>query len=258
VSEQYSIHKGDCLDHLKHIQENSIDLILTSPPYDNLRDYNSYSFNFPEISKELYRVTKKGGVLVWVVSDSVIHGSESGTSFRQALHFKEIGYNLHDTMIWEKPNFSNPSRNRYHQVFEYMFILTKGKPKTFNPILDVVNKYGTCWGKNTARLPDGTMVPRPKNPGRILGMRRNVWKNNTVGQDYVCQKQPHPAMMPEKLVRDHITSWSNEGDTVLDPFLGSGTTGMMAVQMKRNFIGMEISEEYVNLARERIESKIRE
>ena len=246
---------GDCLDKLKTLDECSIDLTVTSPPYDNLRTYNGFTFDFEGIAKELYRITKDGGVVVWIVGDATINGSETGTSFKQALYFKDVGFNLHDTMIWLKPNPSNPSNNRYHQIFEYMFVFSKNKPKTFNPIKDRKNitagKIGTL-GKNTIRQKDGTFKEGKKKINSEFGMRYNIWKNNTVGQDFMCQKLPHPAMFPEKLVHDHIISWSNEDDTILDCFMGSGTTGKIAKQLHRNFIGIEISEEYMNIATERI------
>jgi site-specific DNA-methyltransferase (adenine-specific) len=250
------LRHGDCLEVLKSVPSNSIDLTVTSPPYDNLRTYNGYTFDFEGIAQELYRVTKDGGVVVWIVGDATIKGSESGTSFRQALYFMQCGFNLHDTMIWNKPNFSNPSKTRYHQIFEYMFIFSKGKNKTFNPIKDKKNKYLTCVGKNTMRLANGELVEVKKNVGNEFGMRTNVWNMNTVGQEMMCKRPPHPAMFPEKLAHDHIISWSNEGDTVLDCFLGSGTTGKMAKQLNRNFIGIEISQEYLDIAKERIEADI--
>jgi site-specific DNA-methyltransferase (adenine-specific) len=243
---------GDCLDVMKTIPSASVDLTVTSPPYDNLRTYNGFTFDFEGIAQELYRVTKDGGVVVWIVGDATIKGSESGTSFKQALYFMQCGFNLHDTMIWNKPNFSNPSKTRYHQIFEYMFIFSKGKNKTFNPIKDKKNKYLTCVGKNTMRLANGELVEVKKNVGNEFGMRTNVWNMNTVGQEMMCKRPPHPAMFPEKLAHDHIISWSNEGDTVLDCFMGSGTTGKMAKQLNRNFIGIEISQEYLDIAKERI------
>jgi site-specific DNA-methyltransferase (adenine-specific) len=243
---------GDCLDVMKSMEANSIDLTVTSPPYDNLRTYNGFTFDFEGIAQELYRVTKDGGLVVWIVGDATIKGSESGTSFRQALYFMQCGFNLHDTMIWNKPNFSNPSKTRYHQIFEYMFIFSKGKNKTFNPIKDKKNKYLTCVGKNTMRLANGELVEIKKNVGNEFGMRTNVWNMNTVGQEMMCKRPPHPAMFPEKLAHDHIISWSNKGDTILDCFMGSGTTGKMAKQLNRNFIGIEISQEYLDIAKERI------
>lgn len=243
--------KGDCKELLKTLDDNSIDLTVTSPPYDNLRLYNGYSFDFENIAKELYRVTKKGGVIVWIVNDSTINGSESGTSFRQALYFKEIGFNLHDTMIWQKISpFTH--KNRYIADFEYMFILSKGKPKTANLICDRKNKWagtqvhGTLQQKN-----DGQLVTINGKGKRIIkeyGARYNVWnipaeKNNKTG---------HPAVFPIRLVKDHIITWSEENDIVLDCFMGSGTTALACKELNRQFIGMEIDDTYFNIAKERI------
>ncbi|MHA1410882.1 MAG: DNA-methyltransferase [Candidatus Odinarchaeia archaeon] len=255
---------GDCIDVLSNMDNDFIDLTITSPPYDNLRYYSAknekelqdiWNFEkFKKLAKELYRVTKKGGVIVWVVTDATINGSETGTSFKQALFFKEIGFNLHDTMIWKKPNFSNPSKNRYHQTFEYMFILSKGFPRVFNPIMDRKNKYTQgSFGRHSIRLKDGTMKIVKKRANREYGMRHNVWGIKTAGQENVCSSLPHPAMFPEQLAHDHIISWSNEGDIVLDPMCGSGTTCKVAYQLKRKYIGIDISEEYCNIARRRVE-----
>jgi site-specific DNA-methyltransferase (adenine-specific) len=246
---------GDCLEIMKSLSDASIDLTVTSPPYDNLRTYNGYSFDFRGIAKELYRVTKDGGVVVWVVGDATINGSETGTSFKQALYFKDIGFNLHDTMIWKKPNFSNPSSNRYHQTFEYMFVLSKGKPKTFNSIKDRKNIYAGnlgSVGENTSTQVDGTKKIRERKVIAEYGQRHNVWEMNTSGQENMGKELKHPATFPERLAYDHIISWSNEGDTVLDCFLGSGTTGKVAKQLNRQFIGIEISLEYLEIAKRRI------
>ena len=251
-----TIINGNCLDIMTQLPDNCIDLTVTSPPYDNLRTYNGYTFNFEGIAKELFRITKDGGVVVWVVGDATIEGSETGTSFKQALYFKEMGYRLHDTMIWNKPNFSNPSKNRYHQIFEYMFIFSKGKPKTFNPIKDKKNKYLTCVGKNTMRLASGELVEIKKTVGNEWGMRTNVWNMNTVGQEMMCKRPPHPAMFPKILAHDHIISWTNVGDIVLDPMCGSGTVAIVSKELNRNYIGVDISEEYCNIAGERIKNLI--
>ena len=242
-------HNENCLDTMARMPAGLIDLTVTSPPYDNLRDYNGYSFNFEAIAAELYRVTKDGGVVVWVVGDSTVKGSESGTSFRQALHFKELGFNLHDTMIYQKHNFSNPSSNRYHQIFEFMFVLSRGKPATFNPIKDrrniEANKVGS-WGKNTSRQQDGSFVERAKKVNTEFGMRYNIWRMKT-------EMRPlHPAPFPESLANDHILTWSNRGDIVYDPFMGSGTTAIVAVQNNRNYIGSEISKDYVDICTKRL------
>lgn len=243
---------GDCVDIMEEMDAHSIDLTVTSPPYDKLRIYEGFRFRFPEIAQGLWRVTKQGGIIVWVSGDAVIDGSESGTSFKQALYFKEIGFRLHDTMIYEKCNFSQPSSTRYHQIFEYMFVLSKGKPKTFNPILDRKNKYGVCWGKNTSRQPDGTMLERKKNKPREWGMRMNIWRMNTAGQERKVDASIHPAMFPEQLARDHIISWSNPRDLVFDPMNGSGSTCKVARDLGRDYIGIDISAKYCESARQRI------
>ena len=245
---------GDCLSWLKTFSDECVDLTITSPPYDNLRTYNGYTFDFEGIAKELYRVTKQGGVVVWVVGDATIKGSETGTSFRQALYFKKIGFNLHDTMIWEKNTFSNPFPNRYHQVFEYMFIFSKGKPKTFNSIQDRKNIKPGIRTTVTVREANGELTRRtPKTVGEY-GKRFNVWKisNSSSEKDKSTFKLKHPATFPDKLAEDHILSWSNEGDIILDPMAGSGTTLKMAKKNNRNYIGIEISKEYVDIINKRL------
>ena len=244
---------GDCLEVMKSMPDNSIDLTVTSPPYDNLRIYNGYSFDFEGTAKELYRVTKDGGVVVWIVGDATVDGSETGTSFRQALYFKDIGFNLHDTMIWNKGTFTavGALTSRYAPVFEYMFVLSKGNPKTFNPIKDRKNK---CFGQKktgTFRQKDGSMKPLSSigKPVAEYGQRFNIWD---MAAEKSNKNRLHPAMFPEQLAYDHIISWSNQGDTILDPFMGSGTTGKVAKQLNRKFIGIEISAEYLEIVKKRI------
>lgn len=246
---------GDCLEVMKDIPDKSIDMILTSPPYDNLRDYNGYSFDFEGIAKEIYRVLKDGGVCVWVVGDATIKGSETGTSFKQALYFKKIGFNLHDTMIWNKNGFSavGALEVRYASVFEYMFVLSKGKPKTFNPIKDRKTKHGGKKVGGTIRQKDGTTKPMSKVMTiNEYGQRYNIWEQSPQRQSGKC----HPAPFPEQLANDHIISWSNEGDTVLDPMCGSGTTLKMAKKNNRNYIGIEISPEYIDIINKRLRQDI--
>lgn len=242
----------------KYLLDNSIDLTITSPPYDNLRDYKGYNFDFENLAKELYRITKEGGVLVWVVGDSLIDGSETGTSFKQALYFKEIGFNLHDTMIYERQN-RFPEFTRYNQLFEYMFVLSKGKIKTFNPIKDRKNEsYNTRKIANySKRDKDGKLHKvKKENDNQQFSMRGNIWRYGA-GKGLSSTDKfafEHPAIFPEKLVRDHLLSWSNEQDVILDPFMGSGTTAKMCVVEKRNYIGFEISQEYIDIAQKRLQS----
>lgn len=251
--ENYDIFNGDCLDGLRAMPDAIVDLTVTSPPYDNLRTYNGYSFDFENIAKELYRVTKPGGVVVWVVGDATVKGSETGTSFRQALFFKECGFRLHDTMIYLKPHCPFPDSNRYYQNFEYMFVLCKGSPKTFNPIKDRPNKWAGSKVHGTNRNKDGKTTKLPGSGKEIadFGVRFNSWEMSNPGK----AGNKHPAVFPLQLALDHIQSWSNPGDVVLDPFLGSGTTGVAALQLNRNFIGFEISEEYLEICTNRIRNE---
>lgn len=249
------IYNENCLDTMKRMQKNFIDLTITSPPYDNLRTYKGYSFDFESIAKELYRITKEGGVVVWNVNDATIKGSETGTSFRQALYFIECGFNLHDTMIYQKTGTPFPSKVRYNQTFEYMFILSKGKPKTFNPIMKK-NKFGGDFRKQTTtRRKDGTKQIIKNRQTNEYGIENNIWKIKNGGgvstKDKIAFK--HPAIFPEELVHKHIISWSNENDLIYDCFIGSGTTAKIAMLNKRNYIGSEISKDYTDLANKRLE-----
>ena len=245
----------DCLEGLKQLDDESIDLTVTSPTYDDLRKYNN-NFDFENIAKELYRVTKDGGVVVWVVADKTKNGSETGTSFKQALFFKDIGFNLHDTMIYmsDKPPLTH---NRYEQKFEYMFVFSKGKPKTFNPIMEECKYAGSDKKARTFRhTGDELQETHIKNKVNKEKIKGNVWYFSTgynkSTKDIIAFK--HPAIFPEQLANDHIISWSNEGDTVLDIFSGSGTTAKMAIINKRNYIGFEISKEYCDISEERLKS----
>ena len=251
------IYNEDNLLTCKRIPDNFVDMILCSPPYDSLRNYNGYTFNFEDLSKELTRILKPGGVLVWVVGDSTINGSESGTSFRQALYFKDVcGLNIWDTMIYEKNSSSFPARQtskRYSQIFEYMFIFTKGKIREDITLLcDKPNKWcgHTNWGKLTSYTKNG----KNENTGKIkpvpeFSVRNNIWKYTTS-----CEKDKtgHPAIFPEQLAIDHILSWSREGDIIYDPFMGSGTTAKACVLTNRKYIGSEISKEYYDIILERL------
>ncbi len=248
------IIQGDCLEVLKTFEDGCIDLTVTSPPYDNLRTYNGYTFDFEGIAKELYRVTKQGGVVVWVVGDATIKGSETGTSFKQALYFKEIGFNLHDTMIYKKVNPIPLTHNRYEQGFEYMFVFSKGKPKTFNPMMVECKTKGKEY--NIIR-PKGIDGSSKRNRDEVVITKNTKYRDNIFEYSIGHKKQEtgcHSAPFPEKLAEDHILSWSNEGDTILDPMCGSGTTLKMAKKNNRNYIGIEISKEYIKIAEARLQA----
>jgi len=245
----------DSAEMLFLLPKESVDLVITSPPYGTLRDYNGFEFDFSAIAKGLYRVLKDGGIVVWVVNDETINGSESGESFRQALYFMQIGFRLHDTMIYAKKGSSRPAHAksvRYSSAFEYMFIFSKGKPKTVNLIKDKEGKYHQPNKKikKTNRYKDGTIKTTYAKTNKII-YRSNIWEyaigfGNTTSTK---EAHKHPALFPEKLVYDHIISWSNPGDVVLDCFSGSGTTWRMCSKTERKFIGIEISEKYCQLTK---------
>lgn len=250
------IYNENCLDTMKRMPDGFIDLTVTSPPYDNLRDYKGYSFDFESIAKELFRVTKVGGVVVWVVGDATVNGSETGTSFKQALYFMKVGFNLHDTMIYEKDSIAFPETNRYSQIFEFMFVFSNGKPSTTNIIKDRKNIWaGNKKIKGRERQQDGEL--HGKRKGNLLlsyGARFNIWR---IPQGYGKSSKDklafnHPAIFPEQLAKDHIMTWSNEGHIIYDPLTGSGTALKMAHLLNRNWIGSEISKEYCDLAEKRL------
>jgi len=219
------VANGNCCEKMKWLPDNCIDLTITSPPYDKLRSYEGYKLDIQKLIAELYRVTKKGGVVVWVVGDGVVNGSETGSSFKQALSFMAAGFRLHDTMIYEKNSTPFPAgrkSNRYSQIFEYMFVFSKGKPKTANLICDKKNRWQGWkpWGGGTMRLKNGKLKARDVKSVAEFSPRVNIWRYNT-GKGYTTSDKfafEHPAMFPEKLAIDHIETWTKRGDIVFDPF----------------------------------------
>lgn len=258
--EQYinKIINGDCVEVMRKFDTESIDLTLTSPPYDNLRIYKGYSFPFEDIVNELFRITKDGGIVVWVVNDATINGSETGTSFRQALYFMKVGFKLHDTMIFQKTNpIPQIYRKRYNGIFEYMFVFVKGKkPKTHNPIMiDCLHSglelNGTTYKNYSRGEQKREKLAKPVKDKKIKG---NIWEYVVGKKSEDQEAKGHPAPFPCQLAIDHFLSWTNENDIVLDPMNGSGTTCRSAYVAKRNYIGIDISEEYCEIARKRIEN----
>ena len=261
--ENYKLYNGDCLEVMdKLIKEDvQVDLTITSPPYDDLRDYEKsllWNFDvFKQVANKLYQITKDGGVVVWVVGDKTKNGSESGTSFRQALYFKEIGFNLYDTMIYAKNNPVPLNHRRYEQQFEYMFIFSKGKPKTFNGLRENCKYAGLKRNeKNRQYRKDasGDFKTGKTTPTKDTKLKYNIWFYQVGSGQSSTDKFAfkHPAIFPEKLAQDHILSWSNEGDTVFDCFMGANTTGKMALLNNRKFIGIEKVEEYFEISKQRI------
>lgn len=254
------LRNGDCLEVLRGMPNDRIDCVITSPPYDNLRTYNgTLDWNFEKFKKiafQIYRVLKEGGVVVWVVGDATVKGSESGTSFKQALWFMELGFNLHDTMIYVKNNpVPQADKTRYTQAFEYMFIFTKGKPKTVNRITEPCKHIGKVhFGKN--KINEENCDRKIDRAVKQTKPKINMWfynvGNNQSSKDKIACKIP--AIFPEQLASDHIISWTNENDIVMDCFMGSGTVGKMCKLLKRNFIGIEINKDYFTIAEKRIKN----
>ena len=249
---------GNSADLLKEVQSESVDMVLTSPPYDDIKNYNaslSWTFEtFKPIASELKRVLKPGGVIIWVVADKTEKGSETGTSFKQALYFKELGLNIHDTMIYKKLNYVPLTHNRYEQEFEYMFCFSKGRPKTFNPI-KIPCKYAgeSTWGKPSFyKTDDDALTPTKKSVIGSEKIKGNVFEYKT-GSTTATKKYKHPAMFPPQLAIDQIGTWSEQEDIVLDPFMGSGTVGEIAVNMGRHFIGFELEPKYYEIVKQRVE-----
>jgi site-specific DNA-methyltransferase (adenine-specific) len=252
-----TIYNENCLETMKLMNDNFIDMVITSPPYDDLRDYNGYKFPFEKIANELYRILKIGGVIIWVVGDKTENGSETLTSFKQAIYFKEIGFNVHDTMLYYKNNPMPTTGNRYHQHFEYMFVFSKNTPKTFNPITEITKYQGLANMKNRGKEGSLDYKKVERTTEKKVG---NVFSYSIGGgistKDKIAYK--HPAIFPEKLVADQINTWSNKGDLIYDPFMGSGTTAKVAHLLERQWIGSEISEEYTEIANERLKEYIKQ
>ena len=246
-------YNENCLDTMARMEDNFIDLTVTSPPYDNLRMYKGFTMDWQKTINELYRVTKQGGVVVWVVGDSTQKGSSTGTSFRQALFAKECGFNLHDTLIYQK---STPplTHNRYEQNFEYTFVWSKGKPNTFNGLREPREYKDTRKNKAFGRNKDNSVDFGYSTQDKTR-LKRNVWKYFAGGGANDKTASKHPAIFPEQLAQDHVLSWSNEKDLVYDCFMGSGTTAKMSILNNRNYIGSEISKEYCDIIHSRLMNK---
>ena len=249
---------GEAASVMAGFPAECIDLTVTSPPYDSLREYQGYVFDFEAIAQQLYRVTKPGGVVVWVVGDATVNGSETGTSFKQALRFKEIGFNLHDTMIYGKKAVGAcGSHEAYWQAFEFMFVFSKGKIATVNRIADMRNlTAGSERGSSPKQEMVGTrLIKKSGIKIKEFGVRTNIWFYD-VGFATGDDKTDHPAPFPEQLTADHIRSWSNEGDVVLDCFMGSGTVAKAARILGRKYIGIDISQTYCDIATERLSQSV--
>ena len=251
--EKRGIFATDCVEFMAGMEESVIPLTITSPPYDDLREYHGYRFDFEGIAKQLYRVTAPGGIVIWVVGDK-IKGGRTLTSFRQALYFHAVGFAVHDVMIYQKKNTPFMRSNAYTNCYEFMFVLCKGKPKIFNPLTRKTVRQGFEMVVHNKGA-DGVNKKNLKELKKEK-TRPNIWQyavglGGTTSDKIAFQ---HPAVFPEKLAEDHILSWSNKGDLVFDPMCGSGTTCKMAMLNDRQYLGVDMSPEYVELAKIRLEN----
>jgi len=246
---------ADNCETLAAMPAESVDLVVTSPPYDDLRTYGGHSWDFERLAGELTRVLKPGGVIVWVVADATVNGSETLTSMRQAIHFKDVcGLLVWDTMVWNKGCQTAPTESRYYAVWEYMFVLSKGKPKTLNLLEDranVTNGASRGLQLSNVRKEKREITDTMRPPTKERGRRFNLWTVNPYSAAI-----DHPAVFPEDLASGHVQSWSNPGDVVLDPFAGSGTTLKAAKELNRRFIGIEINPDYVEICQRRIAQEV--
>lgn len=247
----YILKCGDCVEILNKQKEEFVDLVITSPPYDNLREYNGYVFNYQPVVKAIYRCLKPGGVCVWVVADQTTNGSESGSSFKQSIYAKQIGFNLHDTMIYAKNNYVPLTKNRYEQAFEYIMVWSKGKPNTFNALMVPCSTAGLMlYNTNFKAIGEKNYSMRYREPTIVKDTKiaPNIFYY-TIGRN---EGNGHPAPFPYQLAIDQIESWSNIGDLVLDPMMGGCTSGVAAKALSRKFIGIDVSQEYVNISENRL------
>ena len=248
-----TLYLGDCLEILPTL--GNVDAVVTSPPYDNLRKYGGHApvDTFAAIT-EISNCLSRGGVCMWNVKDETRDGSETGTSFRQALHAMDSGLNLHDTMIYVRRGVTFPDANRYLPAFEYMFIFSNGSPRHFNGIKDRRNRYAGTVIHGTDRQSDGSLAARKCSSSEVpeYGLRYNWWElhNAQAGNG---EFGGHPAPMPYPMAHGHIQTWTDNGETILDPFMGSGTTGVACAKLGRKFIGIEIEPKYFDIACKRIE-----
>lgn len=251
-----SIICGDSEVVLKNIPDNSIDLVVTSPPYDDLRKYNGFSFNLHNIGVELYRVLKDGGVVAMVIQDSTKDFGKSLTSFRTIVDWCDnIGFKLFETVIYHKNGTEGAWwKHRFRVDHEYMPIFVKGyKPQYFNKEpLKIPSKHGGQVMSGSAnRRTDGTTTPIVKREINLMKCRGTVWDYMMAG-DKNPLKRKHPAVFPDKIPFDFIQCFCPEGGIVLDPFVGCGSTVVMAKKLGRKYIGIDISDEYCELAKERL------
>ena len=260
---QIQVNKIICEDnitYLKTLPDECIDFVITSPPYDALRDYNGYKLDLHGLGVELLRVLKDGGICVMVIQDSTRDFAKSLTSFRTIVDWCDnIGFRLFECNIYNRQGTEGAWwKKRFRVDHEYMPIFLKGKrPQYFDKEnIKIPSKHGgkIMTGANIRTKNGQTGSRKVKiNPTKCPGTVMTF--GNTCGGESKL-KSKHPAVFPNMLAYDMIECFCPEDGTVLDPFNGSGTTTLAAKCLGRNYIGIDVSEEYNKIARERLETEI--
>ena len=247
---------GDCLNIMKKIEENTFDLIVFSPPYDSLRKYNDYTFDLKKTGEQIFRVLKDGCLCAMVIQDQTKNFGKSLTSFRTAVDWVDrIGFKLFETVIYRKHGIEGAWWNKRFRVdHEYIHLFLKGeKPRYFNKDpLRIPSKHGgkTMVGSGN-RKTDGTTTKTTTIHVNKMKCRGTVWDYLNAG-DKNKLKQQHPAVFPDKIPYDIISCFSPVKGLVLDPFVGSGSTCVMAKKLDRFYTGIDISSKYIEIAKKRL------
>lgn len=250
-TENINLYNGDCLEFMRTLPDNSVDLVVTSPPYFNARDYshyadvNAYMSIMKDICLELLRVINESRMLVINISPVIVpRESRAKQSYRIPLPYyfvpmlESIGFEFLEDIIWKKPDGAAPNRNG--GFFRHR------KPLAYKP--NIVTEYILVFKKPSAKLLDKFI----RNDSLVADgyERTNVWEFNP------DTSSKHPAPYPLDLPMKCIRYYSYENDVVLDPFMGSGTTGVACVNTNRKFIGCELDESYFNIAVNRIDNAL--
>ena len=262
------LYLGDCREVLEELPDNSVDLIFTSPPYADQRKKtyggvppDKYVEWFLPISEQLLRVLKPTGSFVLNIKERVVNGERSTYVIELILEMRKQGWLWTEEYIWHKKN-SYPGKwpNRFRDAWERLLHFTKNKK--FNMYQEAVMVPMGDWAKTRLKkLNENDKKRSESKAGSGFGKKVANWlardkayPTNVLHLATVCNNKNHSAAFPESLPEWFIKLFTKEGDTVLDPFMGSGTTILVAKRMKRNSIGIEIIPEYYEMVKNKIQA----
>ena len=258
IEENIHLFCGDCLEVLKKLPDNSVDMYFFSPPYDELRDYNGFTLDLSSIGKEIERTLKDGGVSIMVMQDSTNNFKKSGTTFRTIVNWLDNT----ELKLWECCIYNRKATPgawwtyRFSVDHEYVPIFFKGKrPQHFDKEhMKIPNPNAGKNIKGSVRGKDGELIPLECTTNDTMCCGTVMHYSNSKRErpkDWHLKKQ-HPATFPEKMTADFIRAFTKEGMLVVDPFVGSGTTGVQCKKLKRKFVGIDISQEYIEISKQRL------